>query len=140
MKTVVKLTLFLCILTLVATAFAQATTPLSKEDRAVETGIDQAVKEYMSAYKIPGVSLGVLRKGNIVLLKSDGLANVELQVPVKPENIFQSGSIGKQFTAAAIMILVQDGKISLDDKISKFIPDAPTTWKDITVWNLLTHT
>jgi CubicO group peptidase (beta-lactamase class C family) len=68
------------------------------------------------------------------------LANVELSVPVKPETIFQSGSIGKQFTAAAVMLLVQDGKISLDDKISKYLPDVPDSWKEISVRNLLSHT
>jgi CubicO group peptidase (beta-lactamase class C family) len=131
-----KLKLFLCLFTFAATALAQPT----NQDRAVELKVDEVVKEYMAAYKIPGVSLALLRKGKIVLLKSYGLANVELQVPVKPETIFQSGSIGKQFTAAAIMLLVQDGKLSLDDKISKYIPDVPATWKDITVRNLLNHT
>ncbi len=98
------------------------------------------VNEQMLANKIPGMSLAVLRKGKIVLLKSYGLANVEHQVPVKPETIFQSGSIGKQFTAAAVMILVQENKLSLDDRVSKYFPDLPATWKDITVWHLLTHT
>jgi CubicO group peptidase (beta-lactamase class C family) len=86
------------------------------------------------------VSLAVLRHGKIILLKSYGLANVEHEVPVKPETVFESGSIGKQFTAAAVMILAQENKLSLDDKISKYFPDAPASWKDITVWNLLTHT
>ena len=135
-----NLKLFFCILAFVTTAFGQSTTNSSDQDRSVEIKIDQIVKEYMSAYRIPGVSFALLRKGKIVLLKSYGSANVELQVPVKPETIFQSGSIGKQFTAAAIMILVQDGKISVDDKISKYFPDVPASWKDITVWNLLTHT
>lgn len=135
-----NLKLLLCVLAIAVTTFAQSTPNIADKDRAVEKRIDQVVKEYMSAYKIPGVSFALLRKGKIVLLKSYGLANVELQVPVKPETIFQSGSIGKQFTAAAIMVLVQEGKISLDDKISKYIPDGPSTWKDITIWNLLTHT
>ena len=94
----------------------------------------------MLAHQIPGVSLAVLRRGKIVLLKCYGLANVEHQVPVKPATIFQSGSIGKQFTAAAVMLLVQENRLSLADKISKYFPDSPTAWKDITVWNLLTHT
>lgn len=111
-----------------------------KEARAAVTNVDRVVKEAMATYKIPGVSLAVLRNGKIILLKSYGLANVEHQIPVKPETIFQSGSIGKQFTAAAIMILAQENKLSLDDKISKYFPDAPVAWKDITVWNLLTHT
>jgi len=104
------------------------------------TTIDRYVKAEMTKQKIPGISLAVLRNGRIVLLKSYGLANVEHRVPVKPETIFQSGSIGKQFTAAAVMILVQDGKLSLDDKITKFFPDAPVTWSNITVRHLLNHT
>jgi CubicO group peptidase (beta-lactamase class C family) len=94
----------------------------------------------MLANKIPGVALAVLRKGKVIHLKGYGLANVEHQVPVKPTTIFQSGSIGKQFTAAAVMVLVQEHKLSLDDKLSQYFPDAPATWNDITVWNLLTHT
>lgn len=102
--------------------------------------IDGYVKAEMERQKIPGVSLAVLRKGKIIALKSYGLANVEHQVPVKPETVFQSGSIGKQFTAAAVMILVEEGKISLDDKISKYFTAAPETWKNITVRHLLNHT
>ena len=120
----------------VTTCIAQQTS----EDRAAEAKIDLVIEQQMNANKIPGVSLAVLRNGKIVLLKSYGLANVEHQVPVKPETIFQSGSIGKQFTAAAVMLLVQEHKLSLDDKITKYFPDAPPSWKDITVWNLLTHT
>ena len=113
---------------------------LSREDRAAVMKIDRVVNRQMLANKIPGVSLAVLRKGKIILLKSYGLANVEHRVPVKPETVFQSGSIGKQFTAAAVMLLVQENKLSLDDKIIQIFPDVPATWKDITVRNLLTHT
>ncbi len=113
---------------------------MSREDRAAAVKIDYFVKQQMFAYKIPGVSLAVLREGKIILLKSYGLANVEHQVPVKPATVFQSGSIGKQFTAAAVMILAQENRLSFDDKISKYFPDAPASWKDITVWHLLTHT
>ena len=113
---------------------------LAQQDSVAEANIDRVIRQHMFAQKIPGVSLAVLREGRIVLLKSYGLANVEHQVPVKPETIFQTGSIGKQFTAAAVMILVQEKKLSLDDKIAKYFPDAPPTWKDITVRHLLTHT
>lgn len=102
--------------------------------------IDRYVQSEMFKQKIPGVSLAILRNGKISLLRSYGFANVEHQVPVKPETVFQSGSIGKQFTAAAVMILIEQGRVSLSDLISKYFPDAPPTWKDITVWNLLTHT
>jgi CubicO group peptidase (beta-lactamase class C family) len=102
--------------------------------------IDQYIKAEMVEQKIPGISLAVLRNGRIVLLKSYGLANVEHQVSVKPETIFQSGSIGKQFTATAVMMLVEEGKLSLDDKITKFFPDAPPAWSNITIRHLLNHT
>src|SRR6478672_8490027 len=120
-------------LTLCLLATASFAQQLSKADRATALKVDRVVNEQMLANKIPGVSLAVLHKGKIILLKSYGLANVEHQVPVKPETIFQSGSIGKQFTAAAVMILAQENKLSLDDKISRYFPDAPASWKDITV-------
>jgi CubicO group peptidase (beta-lactamase class C family) len=68
------------------------------------------------------------------------MANLELQVPVKPETIFQSGSVGKQFTATAVMMLVEEGKIGLEDPLSKFFPDGPATWKQVTIRELLSHT
>ena len=109
-------------------------------DREAAARIDRVIAQQMDVNKIPGISLAVLRSGKIVLLKSYGLANVEHQVPVKPATIFQSGSMGKQFTAAAVMILAQENKLSLDDCVSKYFPDIPPSWNEITVWNLLTHT
>jgi CubicO group peptidase (beta-lactamase class C family) len=94
----------------------------------------------MKTQQIPGVSLAVMKNGEIVMAKGYGLANVEHQVPVKPETIFQSGSMGKQFTATAIMMLVEEGKLSLDDKITKYFPGGPEAWRNITVRHLLTHT
>jgi len=131
-----SLVTYLTIFLVSAPCFAQGTTT----ERAAAERVDRVVKQQMLANKVPGVSLAVLRHGKIILLKSYGLANVEHEVPVKPETVFESGSIGKQFTAAAVMILAQENKLSLDDKISKYFPDAPASWKDITVWNLLTHT
>ena len=61
-----------------------------------------------------------------------GLANVELDVATKPETVFQTGSVGKQFTAMAVMILVDEGRLGLDDPISKYFPDAPDYRKDYT--------
>ena len=102
--------------------------------------VDDFIKSEMQKQQIPGVSLAVVQDGKIILVKGYGLANVELQVPVKPETIFQSGSVGKQFTATAVMMLVEAGKINLDDKINKYFTDAPDAWKNITVRHLLTHT
>ena len=94
----------------------------------------------MQRQHIPGLALLVSRAGNIVQAEGFGLSNVEHQVPVKPETIFQSGSMGKQFTATAIMMLVEEGKIGLDDRITKYFKDAPATWNSVTVRQLLSHT
>jgi CubicO group peptidase (beta-lactamase class C family) len=103
-----------------------------------------AVAEYvqseMQRQHIPGLALLVARAGEIVRAEGYGLANVELQVPVKPETVFQSGSVGKQFTATAVMMLVEEGKVGLDDPLTKFFPDARATWNDVTVRELLSHT
>ena len=102
--------------------------------------IDRAVEAEMARQKIPGLAVAVVKKGQPVVLKGYGLANVEHNVPVTPETIFQSGSVGKQFTSAAAMLLVEDGKLALSDPVTKFFPDAPEPWKRITVRHLLTHT
>lgn len=104
------------------------------------TKIDDYIRAEMKSQQIPGVALAVVKDGNVVLARGYGLANVEHQVPVKPETIFQSGSTGKQFTATAVMLLVEEGKLSLEDKISKYFTDAPEAWRDITLRHLLTHT
>ena len=102
--------------------------------------VDDFVESAMRQQKVPGLALAVMRDGAVVRAKGYGLANVELDVPVKPETVFQSGSMGKQFTATAIMMLVEEGKIGLDDRITKYFPTGPGSWKDITVRRLLTHT
>jgi len=115
-----------------------AFTALAQDDTA--SRIDKFVTSEMQARKIPGVAVAIVRDGKIAVLKTYGIANLEHRIPVKPETVFQSGSIGKQFTAAAIMLLVQDGKLSLEDQIKQHIPNVPDSWKDITVRHLLTHT
>ena len=107
---------------------------------SVTTKVDDYIRTEMQSQQIPGLALAVIKDGQTVIAKGYGLANVEHQVPVKPETIFQSGSTGKQFTATAVMMLVEEGKLSLDDKITKFFPDSPQAWQNITVRHLLSHT
>lgn len=107
---------------------------------AATKAVDEFIRVEMERQKIPGVSIAVVKDGKPVLVKGYGFSNVEHQVPVKPETIFQSGSVGKQFTAFAVMLLVDDGKINLDEKISKYLGEVPESWKNITVRHLLTHT
>ncbi len=102
--------------------------------------VDEFIKAAMQEQKIPGVSVAVVKNGEVILAKGYGYANVEHQAAVKPETVFQSGSVGKQFTATAVMILVEEGKIELDEKIGKYLGEVPESWKNITVRHLLTHT
>jgi len=102
--------------------------------------VSNYVRAEMHRQHIPGLSLLVAKNGKIIRSEGFGLSNVELQVPAKPETIFQSGSVGKQFTATAVMMLMEEGKLSLDDPLTKFFPDAPATWKAVTVRELLCHT
>src|ERR1700730_12698834 len=102
--------------------------------------VDDYIGAEMAKQHIPGLALLVSRGGQVIRAQGYGMANVELQVPVKPETIFQSGSVGKQFTATAVMMLVEEGKINLDDSITKYFRDAPASWKPVTVRHLLSHT
>jgi CubicO group peptidase (beta-lactamase class C family) len=113
--------------------------PCAAQD-GITAKVDEYIKAEMQKQRIPGLSLAIIKDGQNILAKGYGIANVEHQVPVKPETIFQSGSVGKQFTATAVMMLVEEGKISLDDSINKYFTDAPESWKEITVRHLLTHT
>ena len=106
----------------------------------LKRSVDSLVNSELQKQNIPGLSVVIVRDGKIDYVKGYGLANIEHKVTVKPETIFQSGSVGKQFTAFAIMLLVENGKMNLDDRLTKFFPDAPASWDSVTVKNLLTHT
>ena len=112
--------------------------------RALDPSTSKKVDEYVAAEMakrhIPGLSLAVVQNGEVVRAKGYGLANVELSAPAEADTGYQIGSITKQFTATCIMMLVQDGKLSLDDSISKCLADTPDTWNSVTVRHLLNHT
>jgi CubicO group peptidase (beta-lactamase class C family) len=117
-----------------------AVPPLAARGSEAPDRIDALVRAEMDRQKIPGLAVAVVQRGEVVKLRGYGLANVELNVPVGPETIFQSGSVGKQFTAAVVMTLVEAGQLGLDDSIRKYFPDAPKGWQEVTVRRLLTHT
>jgi CubicO group peptidase (beta-lactamase class C family) len=100
---------------------------------------DDFVEGYLKKKQIPGCAIMVRHEGKIALCQGYGLANLEHDVPVIPQTIFQSGSMGKQFTAMAIMLLVEEGKIALEDPVAKYLR-LPPSWSGITVRHLLTHT
>lgn len=102
--------------------------------------VDSYIETQMRNLHIPGISLAIVRDGRIVKAKGYGLANIEANSAAAPKTVYEIGSITKQFTAAAVMMLVEEGKISLDEKITKYFPDAPQAWNRITVRHLLSHT
>jgi CubicO group peptidase (beta-lactamase class C family) len=102
--------------------------------------VDTLVAAAMQHEQTPGVGLLVMRSGNVLRASGYGLANIEHGVPVKRDTLFQTGSLGKQFTAAAVLMLIERGSLALADPISKYLPPGPAQWAPITVRELLDHT
>jgi CubicO group peptidase (beta-lactamase class C family) len=135
-----RLALAVCLcapLTVRSTAPAKATVNTSAADIAAAAGalLDQTYKPDQ-----PGAAVIIVKEGKVVFRKGYGKANLELGVPIEPDMLFRIGSITKQFTAVSILKLAEEGKLSLSDEITKFLPDYPTQGKKITVEHLLTHT
>ncbi|HEY8462287.1 MAG TPA: serine hydrolase domain-containing protein [Blastocatellia bacterium] len=102
--------------------------------------VDDYIKGEMRKQRIPGLSLAVVKEGKVIKTQGYGLANVEHNVPARPETVYKIASVSKQFIAAGIMILVQDGKLSLGDRVGKYLDGTPESWNRITIRHLLTHT
>ena len=102
--------------------------------------IDDYVAAQMNRQHIPGLSLAVLKDGEAVKVKGYGFANLELDTRATPQTVYQIGSMSKQFIAAGIVLLSDEGKLRLDDSIRKHLADAPDAWQPITVRHALTHT
>ena len=123
-----------CVIFCITVSVAQAQSPTTAD------AVSAYVKAEMHRQHIPGLSLLVVKAGKAIRAEGFGLANVELQAHVNAETVFQSGSVGKQFTATAVMMLVEEGKIGLDDPLTEYFADAPAGWKEVTVRELLSHT
>ncbi|MFK2889613.1 serine hydrolase domain-containing protein [Dyella flagellata] len=102
--------------------------------------VDRVVNQYMAARKIPGASVAIIKDGKLVKESSYGLANVELGVPVNHNTLFTLASTTKEFTAVAIMSLVEEGKLSLDTPIRHYLPELPASWGAVTIRHCLSHT
>jgi serine beta-lactamase-like protein LACTB len=113
--------------------------PLSASAATQAETIDTELRRLFPA-NLPGAAVLVVKDGVTVLNKGYGLANVELNVPIQPDNVFYAASVGKQFTAAAIMKLVEDGKLDLQTPVRQYFPTVPASWNGITVEHLLHHT
>jgi CubicO group peptidase (beta-lactamase class C family) len=99
-----------------------------------------AVFQPFAGRETPGCAVSVAKGGKTVLSRAYGMANLEYSVPITADTIFEAGSVSKQFTAAAIGLLVEDGKLSLDDDVRKYVPELPDFGTPIRVGHLLTHT
>src|SRR5579859_4376491 len=88
----------------------------------------------------PGCALSVIQNGHIVYKHGYGLADLDHDVPITPASVFHVASVSKQFTAASIVLLAQEGKISLDDPVRKYIPELPDFGTPITIRHLIHHT
>lgn len=102
--------------------------------------IDSYITQKMQTHRIPGLALAVVEDGKVTLKRAYGMANLETDTPVKTDSIFNIASVTKQFTAAAILMLAEEGKVRPDDHIVTYINQAPESWAKITVRHLLTHT
>ncbi len=127
----------LCLLiTLLVTGHvAQAQTP-PRQDTVAR--VDSVFSRFTAT--TPGCAIGASRHGRTVLAKAYGMSNLEYDVPLTPESIIEAGSVAKQFTAAAILLLAQQGKLSVDDQVRKHIPELPNYGAPLTIRHMLNHT
>lgn len=97
------------------------------------------IRQQMEQLRLPGLALAVVRNGTPLTIRTFGKANLELDTPVTQQTVFELGSLTKQFTAVAVLTLVDEGKLELDESVLKYLPELPESWRDITVRHLLTH-
>ena len=116
---------------------ALAVAPIRAQNEP-ETKVDAVFTRWTAT--TPGCSVGVSTNGKPVLAKAYGMADLERNVRNAPETIFEAGSVSKQFTAAAVLLLVRDGKLSLDDPVRKHIPELPDYKVPLTIRHMLNHT
>jgi CubicO group peptidase (beta-lactamase class C family) len=118
--------------------FSLIVTALLQAAPAASPTIDAILAEWTSA--TPGCAVGVEVDGRTVLEKGFGMADLERGVPNRGDTIFEAGSVSKQFTAAAVLLLARDGKLSLDDQVRKYVPELPDYGTPLTIRHMLTHT
>jgi D-alanyl-D-alanine carboxypeptidase len=102
--------------------------------------VDEYVQKQMRQLRLPGVAVAIIRDGQPSDIRTYGVANLENDVPVTPQTVFELGSLSKQFTATAIMILAEERRLVLDEPVTTYLPELPSSWQNITLRHLLTHT
>src|SRR5688500_3235355 len=112
---------------------------LAVDARAQADKVDEYIEAEMRRQHIPGLSLAIVHGGKVVKSKAYGLANMELNVRATPSSVYQIQSITKSFVASGIMMLVEDGKLRLDDKITNYLSGLPPAGSAVTVRQRLAH-
>ncbi|HEY5545065.1 MAG TPA: serine hydrolase domain-containing protein [Gemmatimonadaceae bacterium] len=120
---------------LASTGVAQTSDPVR-----IRAAVDSMVGAALTGGRAAGMSVGVVRGTDTLVLKAYGSADLELDVPTPERAIYEIGSVTKQFTSASILLLVERGKLSLDDALTKYLPDYPTQGNTVTIRRLLDHT
>jgi len=115
------------------------TSLLCQTPDAKRSAIDSLAATYVKSGKVPGLAIGIMHDGEIVLSKGYGLANLEQETQVTPATVFRINSMTKQFTAAGIMLLAERGLLRSDSALAEFLPDFPRA-REITIRQLLSHT
>ena len=129
----------LCVALLVALVWVTPVCAIEEVDEDLARQIETFLAGVYSDEE-PGAAVIAVREGEVVFRGAFGVANLELGVPLEPEMVFRLGSITKQFTAAAILLLEEDGKLAVTDSINDYLPDYPTNGHTITIEHLLSHT
>lgn len=114
------------------TAAAQSPAPIA--------AVERYVRAELARQRIPGLSVAILRGDRLVLARGYGYANLEHHVRATDSTVYQLGSVTKQFTAAAVVMLAEQGRLGLDHPITRYLPEGESVWRGVTIRHLLTHT
>src|SRR6476620_1636885 len=127
-------------LALTSTAAAQSAQPGRASRDAVAHAADSIADAIIKRGRVAAMSIAVTRGRDTLVMKGYGLADIENEVPATAQTVYRIGSVTKQFTSVAAMQLVEQGKLSLDDDVTKYVPTAPTHGRRVLVRHLLNHT
>ena len=109
-------------------------------EQVSQDAVDTVILREMKQQHIPGISVAVLRNGELIKARGYGLASVELGVSASKDTEYEIASVTKPFTAEAILLLAEEGKLGLEDPLGKHVPNVPESWKRITLRQMLNHT
>jgi CubicO group peptidase (beta-lactamase class C family) len=112
----------------------------SNSEPGLDPRVERVIREHLDERRIPGASIGVVTEDGLLFEAAFGLADVQNSVPAAHDSVYEIASLTKQFTAAAVLLLADEGRLGLDDSISQYVAEAPKTWADITLRQLLQHT